>query len=112
MIVGATGENIYPEEIEEIINRFKYVLESVVVQQKGKLVAMVHFNMEELQSKYEHLKDEAGQAIEKHIEELTKELRKYVNSQVNKSSRIQMVESHLEPFEKTATKKIKRFLYC
>ena len=111
MIVGAIGENIYPEEIEEIINRFKYVLESLVVQQKGKLVAMVHFNMEELQDKYQHLKEQASQFIEKHIEELTKELQEYVNSRVNKFSRIQRVVAHLEPFKKTATKKIKRFLY-
>jgi long-chain acyl-CoA synthetase len=111
MIVGPSGENIYPEEIEEIINRFKHVLESVVVQQKGKLVALVHFNMEELQATYQHLKDQAAGFIEKHIEELTKELHVYVNARVNKFSRIQKVVSHLEPFKKTATKKIKRFLY-
>ena len=67
IIVGASGENIYPEEIEAIINRFKHVLESVVVQQKGKLVALVHFNMEELQNTYQHLKDQASEFIEKHI---------------------------------------------
>jgi len=111
MLVGASGENIYPEDIEEIINRFKYVLESVVVQQKGKLVALVHFNMDELQNTYQHLKEQAGQYIEKHIEELTKELHIYVNARVNKFSRIQKVVAHLEPFKKTATKKIKRFLY-
>ncbi|MBN2109281.1 MAG: AMP-binding protein [Deltaproteobacteria bacterium] len=111
MIVGPSGENIYPEEIEEIINRFKHVLESVVVQQKGKLVALVHFNMEELQATYQHLKDQAAGFIDKHIEELTKELHVYVNARVNKFSRIQKVVSHLEPFKKTATKKIKRFLY-
>ena len=111
MIVGATGENIYPEEIEEIINRFKYVAESVVVQQKGKLVALVHFNREELQTTYQHLKDQASHFIEKHIEELTQELHIYVNARVNKFSKIQKVIAHLEPFKKTATKKIKRFLY-
>ena len=111
IIVGASGENIYPEEIEAIINRFKHVLESVVVQQKGKLVALVHFNMEELQNTYQHLKDQASEFIEKHIEELTKELHIYVNERVNKFSRIQRVVAHLEPFKKTATKKIKRFLY-
>jgi len=111
MIVGASGENIYPEEIEEIINRFKYVAESVVVQQKGKLVALVHFNREELQTTYQHLKDQASHFIEKHIEELTQELHIYVNARVNKFSKIQKVIAHLEPFKKTATKKIKRFLY-
>lgn len=111
MIVGASGENIYPEEIEAIINRFKHVLESVVVQQKGKLVAMVHFNREELEAKFKDLKDQANQYIDKNIDELTVELQQFVNARVNKFSRIQVVVAHAEPFEKTATKKIKRFLY-
>ncbi len=111
MIVGASGENIYPEEIEEIINRFEYVLESVVVQKKGKLVAMVHFNREELMNKYQNLKEQAEIIIDKKIEELTRELQEYINAHVNKFSRVQMVIAHNEPFEKTATKKIKRFLY-
>ncbi len=111
MIVGASGENIYPEEIEEIINRFKYVLESVVVQKKGKLVAMVHFNREELMNKYQSLMEQAESIIDSKIEELTKELQEYINTHVNKFSKVQMVIPHNEPFEKTATKKIKRFLY-
>jgi len=111
MIVGSSGENIYPEEIESIINRFQHVLESVVVEQEGRLVALVHFNMEELEQKFKHLKEQASQFIEKHVEELSQELKKYVNSQVNKFSKVQKVNIHPEPFEKTATKKIKRFLY-
>ncbi|MGF7141521.1 AMP-binding protein [Roseimarinus sediminis] len=111
MIVGASGENIYPEEIEAIINRFKHVLESVVVQKKGKLVALVHFNREELEGKYKDLKEQANQYIDKQLEELSSELQQFVNSQVNKFSRVQVVVAHPEPFEKTATKKIKRFLY-
>lgn len=111
MIVGASGENIYPEEIEAVINRFKHVLESVVVQKKGKLVAMVHFNIEELQLKYQHLKDHTGQYVDQHIQELLVELHEFVNSRVNKFSRIQQVVYQMEPFEKTATKKIKRFMY-
>ena len=58
MIVGASGENIYPEEIESIINNFRFVVESLVVQQKGKLVALVHINMEELEKKYQILKQD------------------------------------------------------
>ena len=111
MIVGASGENIYPEEIEAVINRFKHVLESVVVQKKGKLVAMVHFNMEELEAKYKDIKEQANNYLDKYIDELTVELQQFVNSKVNKFSRVQVVVAHLEPFEKTATKKIKRFLY-
>ncbi len=111
MIVLAGGENIYPEEIEAIINRFKFVLESLVVQQKGKLVAMVHFNMEELESRYKEMRENAQNFLDTKVEELKDELHNYVNSQVNKFSRVQIIVVQPEPFEKTATKKIKRFLY-
>jgi long-chain acyl-CoA synthetase len=111
MIIGASGENIYPEDIEAIINRFKHVLESVVVQKKGKLVALVHFNMEELEGRYKDLKDQANNYIDQRVEELSKELQVFVNSQVSKFARVQVVVAYPEPFEKTATKKIKRFLY-
>lgn len=111
VILGASGENIYPEEIESVINRFNYVLESVVVEQKGKLVALVHFNYEELEKQFAHFKDEARQHMEKKIEEMKAELQQFVNSQVNRYSRVQSVIIQDTPFEKTATKKIKRFLY-
>lgn len=111
MIVGSSGENIYPEEIESVINNFKYVVESIVVQQKGKLVALVHFNHEELEKQFQHLKEEAVAFAKKKAEELKAELQDYVNSRVNKFSRIYAVVPHTIPFEKTATKKIKRYLY-
>ncbi|HKK80957.1 MAG TPA: AMP-binding protein [Prolixibacteraceae bacterium] len=111
MIVGASGENIYPEEIEAVINRFKHVVESVVVQKKGRLVAMVHFNMEEIEAKYREMKEQAGQYVDKQLDDLTVELQQFVNSRVNKYSRVQVVIASATPFEKTATKKIKRFLY-
>lgn len=111
MIVGASGENIYPEEIEEIINRFKYVMESIVVQKKGKLVAMVHFDSEEIGQRYSEFKEQASLYIDKRIEELLVELQEYVNARVNRFSRLQLVVAQPVPFEKTATKKIKRFLY-
>jgi long-chain acyl-CoA synthetase len=111
MIVGASGENIYPEEIEAVINRFSHVLESVVVQDDGRLVALVHFNMEELQNTYKDFKDQANEYIDQKVNELSKELHVFVNSQVSKFSKIKSVIAHYEPFEKTATKKIKRFIY-
>ena len=107
MIVGASGENIYPEEIEAVINNFRFVVESLVIQQKGRLVALVHLNMEELEKKYHHMRND----LEKKKEEFLAELKEYVNSQVNKFSRIYSVMIHSSPFEKTATMKIKRFLY-
>lgn len=111
MIIMSGGENIYPEDIEDIINKFKYVVESVVVQKKGKLVAMVHFNVDELEKRYNDFKEKANIAIDEKIEELRIELLEYVNARVNKFSRVQMVIAYPEPFKKTATKKIKRFLY-
>ena len=107
MILGSSGENIYPEEIESIINNFRYVAESLVVQQKGKLVALVHLNMEELEKKYQSFKDD----MSNRKEELLNEIKIYVNSHVNKFSQIQKVVMHPDPFQKTATLKIKRFLY-
>ncbi|WP_294139882.1 AMP-binding protein [uncultured Sanguibacteroides sp.] len=114
MILGASGENIYPEEIESIINNFRFVNESLVVENSGKLVAMVHFNMEELEKHYKNLKNQADNykaMISDYIEEQKKELREYVNARVNNFSKLQLVMTQHEPFEKTPTHKIKRFLY-
>ena len=114
VIIGPGGENIFPEDIESVINNFKHVAESLVIQQKGKLVAMVHFNSEEIEEKYQHMKhkgEEFSDYLEKKYEELKKELHNYVNSRVNKFSKINDVIVKKDEFVKTATKKIKRFLY-
>jgi long-chain acyl-CoA synthetase len=122
MIVGANGENIYPEEIESVINNFKHVVESIVVEKKGKLVAMVHFNREEMEHRVKEMYEEFHHRMEDKLEaytakvdeaidELAAELQKYVNERVNKFSRVQLVVAHPDPFQKTATLKIKRYLY-
>jgi long-chain acyl-CoA synthetase len=118
MIIGASGENIYPEEIESVINRMEYVLESLVIQQKGRLVAMVHLNMEEIEKRFMqmkeeavHIKEEAVQKFNARVDEILTEIQKKVNEQVNNFSRVQMVVLQPVPFEKTPTLKIKRFLY-
>jgi long-chain acyl-CoA synthetase len=111
VIIGAGGENIFPEDIESIINNFRFVVESVVVEQKGKLVALVHFNREEIEQQYRYMKDEVTSYVEAKCDELKVELQDYVNQQVNKFSKIQLVVVHADPFQKTATQKIKRFLY-
>ncbi|WP_299581121.1 AMP-binding protein [uncultured Sunxiuqinia sp.] len=114
MIVGASGENIYPEEIESVINRMEYVLESLVVEKKGRLVAMVHLNMEEIEQRVKtmrSMKDEAVHKINARVDEILGEIQQKVNDEVNKFSRIQMVVLQPVPFEKTPTQKIKRFLY-
>lgn len=96
MIVGASGENIYPEEIESIINSHQTVEESLVLQRKGQLVALI--------------KLKSDGAVKK-VEELKKELQDYVNSKVNKFSHISAVEMISDQFQKTATQKIKRYVY-
>ena len=111
MILGSNGENIYPEEIESVINNFHFVTESLVLQQKGKLVALVHFNREEIEARFLHLKDELSKNAERKTEELQKELQDYVNARVNKFSKLQLVVRQADPFQKTATQKIKRYLY-
>jgi long-chain acyl-CoA synthetase len=111
IILGANGENIYPEEIESVINNFRFVVESLVVQKKGKLVAMVHFNQDEIALRYQHMKEDVSAYVENMIEELIQELQIYVNSRVNKFSRVQVVILQPVPFKKTPTQKIKRFLY-
>lgn len=111
MIVGSSGENIYPEEIESLINRMEYVLESLVVEQKGRLVALVHLNMEELENKYNNFKAETTSFISDETNTILKEIHNKVNEQLNKFSQIQRVVWQTAPFEKTPTQKIKRFLY-
>ncbi|MBU1012761.1 MAG: AMP-binding protein [Bacteroidetes bacterium] len=122
LIIGANGENIYPEEVESLINNFRHVIESVVIDKKGKLTALVHFNREELELKFQEMKtefslkmdekmDEVAQKVDEAMDELAAELQQYINSRVNKFSRIQLIVVHPDPFQKTATLKIKRHLY-
>lgn len=108
MIVGPGGENIYPEEIEHVINGHMLVADSIVREDdRGKLVALVHFNREELERKYHHMKEE----WRNRMDEIKEELMQYVNSKVNKFSRISVVVEQEDSFEKTPTHKIKRYLY-
>lgn len=108
MILGPSGENIYPEEIENVINSHALVSDSLVQENSmGKLVAIVYFNKEELERKYHTMKEELGNRME-HVK---KELIHYVNSKVNRFSRISEVIEKTNEFEKTPTYKIKRFLY-
>jgi len=111
VIVLPGGENIYPEEIESLINNFRHVIDSLVLEKKGQLVALVQFNREEIEEHYGHLRQEFHDFIERTIEELRKELQIYVNHRVNRFSKLQGVLVQPLPFEKTATMKIKRYLY-
>jgi long-chain acyl-CoA synthetase len=110
MIVSASGENIYPEDIESVINNNQYVLESLVVEEDGYLVAKVLLDLEALEKHYEHLKsiiDEKKLQYHEWMTHFTKE----INEKLNKFSQLKRVDVMHEPFEKTASQKIKRFLY-
>jgi long-chain acyl-CoA synthetase len=111
MIVRSGGENIFPEEIESVMNNFRHVVDSLVLEQNHKLVALVHFNTDEIRERHHHLKEVNINYVEQEIEKLRVELQTYVNHRVNKFSQIQDVLIQPEPFEKTATLKIKRYLY-
>jgi len=118
MILGASGENIYPEDIESVINNVNGVLESLVLEEKGKLVAMVCLNMDELEKQYELVRTNTIQYISDKKEEWNSvinvfigELKQYVNNNVNRFSQIHSIIVMFEPFEKTPTQKIKRYLY-
>jgi long-chain acyl-CoA synthetase len=110
MIVGASGENIYPEEIEANLNKSDYVLESLVYEDNGLLTARVYLNYEELdkEMQHRHLNDRRMQI---YIENKLQEIRRQVNANVSSFSKIKRIKEQPEPFEKTPTKKIKRYLY-
>ncbi len=107
MIVGPSGENIYPEDIESVLNSHFSVSDSIVKQEGGKLVALVNFDFTELERRYQDFKRDTAAKIER----LKSELINYVNSKVNKSSKIATIEERVESFEKTPSHKIKRYLY-
>ena len=114
MILGPNGENIYPEEIEAVINEMEFVTESLVMHVKGKLVARVHLNFELLEEKFQtlvHSAHDKQKELHNKAEELLDDLKIQVNNIVSKSSKLQLVILQVDPFEKTPTLKIKRFLY-
>jgi len=105
-ILGPSGENIYPEEIEQVINNIDGVEESLVIERGGKLVALVKFE--------DNVLDWNQASEDKFFEDLEKRKKAvldWVNKTVGKNSRIGEVDAMKEPFEKTATTKIRRFKY-
>ncbi len=106
MILGPSGENIYPEEIENVINNVEGVSESIVVERNGRLVALV-----QPMENYIEWDNENVDKIYDFIESWKEKMLKSVNKNVNKSSQVSSVEVMREPFEKTATQKIRRFKY-
>ena len=121
MIVGPSGENIYPEDIEDVINSHEMVLESLVYEMGGRLEAKVRLNYEALEAKYANLREAASnmqhnvqdraKEIQVKAKEIIDDVRKHVNSRVAAFSRLNAIVEQIEPFEKTPTHKIKRFIY-
>ncbi len=107
MILGASGENIYPEEIEQVINSLDNVNESLVVSRGGKLVALVNFNENAIDWNHE-----GEEEFFRKLEEYRENVLKFVNRNVKKTSHVSAVQILREPFEKTATQKIRRFKYA
>lgn len=115
LILSPNGENIYPEEIEAVLNRMNYVTDSLVYQWKGKLVAKVTINQEEWLKKYHEIKNSAQLKQEEYQEIINlylQELKEKVNEEFGKYSQLSQVILQPIPFEKTPTMKIKRYLYC
>ena len=102
LILSANGQNIYPEELEAIINSQAYVSESVVVDRASKIVALVYLDKELI--KKANLDEEA-------VADIPETIRVNSNRMLPAYSQITKVEVVLEPFEKTPKMSIKRFLY-
>ena len=106
MILGASGENIYPEEIENVINNLEGVSESIVVERDGKLVALL-----QPQENFIQWDKESEDKLYEKLDAWKATVLKMVNRNVSKASQVSSVEVMKEPFEKTATQKIRRFKY-
>ena len=99
MILSANGQNIYPEEIEAVVNNQPYVVESVVVARGARLVALVYMDVEKAKSE--------GVDVETYKSTIMTE----VNKAMPAYSKVNLVEYVAQPFEKTPKMSIKRFMY-
>lgn len=101
MILGPSGQNIYPEEIEGKVNNLPYVIESVVVEREGKLVALVYADTDKMKQELPG----------KTSDEVMEELRVRVNKLLPLFCRLSKLELVDKEFEKTPKRSIKRYLY-
>lgn len=102
MLLGASGQNIYPEEIEDKLNTLPYVMESIVIQKGEKLYALIYPDFEEA--------EKAGldeNALNRQMEQNRRDL----NTMINGYEQIVGIRLYKEEFEKTPKRSIKRFLY-
>ncbi len=102
MILGPSGQNIYPEEIETVLNSLAYVVDSLVIEDNGGLTALVYPDLHQAE-----LDGLVGDALQSHLESLVKE----ANNELPNYARIKTVEIMPEDFERTPKRSIKRYLY-
>ncbi|SFV57019.1 Long-chain-fatty-acid--CoA ligase [hydrothermal vent metagenome] len=110
IIVGPSGENIYPEQIEAAINAHDLVVDSLVYDDNGQLAARVYLDYEKL-DKLIGINHKSETKTHEKISHILEEIRQNVNSQVSSFSRIKKMIEQRDAFVKTPTKKIKRYLY-
>ncbi len=110
VIIGSGGENIYPEQIEATINQHEAVLDSLVMMQADRLIAKVHLDYELIDKMFK-ASDTPDAEVKESINKLLEDMRKDVNTKVANYCKMVKFVEQIEPFIKTPTKKIKRFLY-
>ncbi|MFZ5774886.1 MAG: AMP-binding protein [Thermodesulfobacteriota bacterium] len=108
VIVLSHGENIYPEPIEEKINTFQHVVESLVMEHDNRLIAKVYLDYELIDAE---TRGKNQQQQKEHIDAILGSIKAQVNRQLPLYSQLASISEHREPFIKTATHKIKRYLY-
>lgn len=102
MILSSNGQNIYPEEIEDVLNNMPYVAESIVIYERGKLIALIYPDLELMDKEgVNHADMEA--IMQQNIEQLNNEMPAY--------SKVSSFRVQGEEFEKTPKRSIKRYLY-
>jgi len=110
IIVGPSGENIYPEQIEAAINAHLLVTDSLVYDDQGILTARIHLDYEMLDEMLGK-KQQSETKIHEEVDQILEDIRQEINAGISSFSRIKKVIEQREPFIKTPTKKIKRYLY-
>jgi long-chain acyl-CoA synthetase len=110
VIIGPSGENIYPEAIEQKILQEPYFQEAVVFEDKGRILVKAYLDYDVLDREFERNKLNDAEA-RKLTEDILEQSRQRINTQLPVFSQISKILEHPEPFEKTPTNKVKRYLY-